>query len=157
MLSTLCCFTGRGGSRDDERRKGKYVKRIVHKSKRPRTADAPAFPSEAGLEDDRRHRLTNLNTLRGLTPEDYFSMKDYISYENPRTSDHINYWTKEQELIFFEYYAKLKKYKVCVQKALDFTKLKDGEYFSVAAGIVDKMGRRHLLGVKCNYNIELVL
>ena len=95
-------------------------------------------------------------SLRGLSPEDYFSMREFISYQSQRTSDHIHFWTKEQELIYFEYYSKLTRFKVCAQKALDFNKLKDDEYSSVAAGIMNKMGLRHLLGVKCNYNVELV-
>ena len=83
-------------------------------------------------------------------------MRDYISYENARTATHLHFWTMEQELIFFEYYGILTKYKVCAQKALNFSKLAEDDYFKVAAGIVNKMGLHHLLGVKCNYNIELV-
>ena len=116
MLSILCCFTGRGDSRDEERRKGKYVKQTLHKTKRPHTSDAPAFPSEAELEEDRHQRLTNLLSLRGLSPEDYFSMREFISYESPRTSDHVHFWTKEQELIYFECYSKLPSTKYVLRR-----------------------------------------
>ena len=43
---------------------------------------------ETELEEDRRHRLTNLITLKGLSPDDYFSMREYISYDSKRTASH---------------------------------------------------------------------
>ena len=110
---------------------------------------------EAELEEDRRHRLTNLVTLKGLSPDDYFSMREYISYESDRTSSHSYFWTKEQELIYFEFYTKLSKFKVCPQKALDLNKLKV-DYFKEADKVVTVMGLHQLMTIKCNYNIELV-
>ena len=94
MLSILCCFTDQGGSKDDEKRKGKSVKRVVHK--RPRSSAVQELALEAELENMRRHRLTNLRTLQGLSSDDYFSMRDFISYEHEKTATHQHFWKMEQ-------------------------------------------------------------
>ena len=57
-------------------------------------------------------------------------MREYISYDSERTASHSYFWTKEQELIYYEFYTKLSKFKVCPQKALDLDKLKD-DYFKL--------------------------
>ena len=82
-------------------------------------------------------------------------MKDYISYNSPRTSSTEEFWRKEQELIYNEVYMQLEK-KVCPQKALEVAKLEAKEYTKRATWITGILGFHALFEVQCNYNIKLV-
>ena len=144
-------FIGAGGSGLGDR-KGKGVKRTSQRKRSRPSAEYATrtrqeyFQDEAEeLEQAKRDRLTSLTSIMDLSANDYISMRYYISYDNERTADEPSFWTKEQELIFHEYYSTLTKYKVCEQKSLKFDKLMSDNYSEAAALITEKKGLRGLI------------
>ena len=77
-------FTGAGGS-------GKKIKK-TSACERSRREEAESYDQDiheaeaAELEQENRDCLTNLASMMDLSPTDYHSMRDYISYDPPRTS-----------------------------------------------------------------------
>ena len=90
-----------------------------------------------------------------LSPTDYVTMRNLITFDPPRTTSSVAFWKKEQQLIFREVYEWLEN-PMCPQKALDVSRLQCKDHTREAAMICEKLGLNSLIGRQCDYNIKLV-
>ena len=159
--SYLFYFTGAGSSGSGAGRKGKNIKRTSHK--RTKFHREPAGSEQQFEEDieqefdeeETYYRLTSLKSVLGLSPTDYITMRNLITFDPLRTASSFVFWKKEQELIFREVYERLEN-PVCPQKALDVARLQHKNHTREAAMICEKLGLNSLIGRQCDYNIKLV-
>ena len=90
--SYLFYFTGAGSSGSGAGRKGKNVKRTSHK--RTKFHREPAGSEQQFEEDlerefdeaDTYYRLTSLKSVLRLSPSDYVTMRNLITFDPPRTA-----------------------------------------------------------------------
>ena len=152
----LFYFTGAGSSGSGASRKGKKIKRTSHKKSKFYREQAGSEHEDIEIdEEETYYRLTSLNTVLGLSPSDYITMRNLISFDPPRTASVSVFWKKEQELIFREVYEQLEN-PVCPQKALEVARLQRKDHTKEAAMICEHLGLDSLIEQHCNYNIKLV-
>ena len=153
----LFYFTGAGSSGSGAGRKGKKIKRTSHKRTKfyREPAGSEQFEEDIEQEVDEAEtyfRLTSLKSVLGLSPSDYITMRNLITFDPPRTASSSVFWKKEQELIFREVYEQLEN-PVCPQKALDVTRLQNKNHTREAALNCERLGLNSLIGRQCDYNI----
>ena len=153
-FSSLCFhlfyFTGAGSSGSGAGRKGKNIKRTSHKRTKfhREPAGSKHFDEDIEQETDEAetyYRLTSLKSVLGLSPTDYITMRNLITFDPPRTASSSVFWKKEQELIFREVYEQLEN-SVCPQKALDVARLQHKDHTRESAMIFEKLGLNSLIG-----------
>ena len=108
-------------------------------------------------QNEQAQRFEDLETLEGMTKEEFRAMRKQDFYSLERTSSNGDYWRHEQELIQKEIYDTLNKHPVCPQGVLNFASLGKKKYFEEAIWVAKKMGLEHLMtNVQQNYSIPLV-
>jgi hypothetical protein len=113
--------------------KDRYVQRSMAAQQARDTNVVEAQRKEtAKAERAKKARFDRISTMLDLSQPEYREMRKTNFFAQAKNTEASNFHRKEQELIFKEIYAKLTKYKVCPQKAIDFEHLHKHAYFEEA-------------------------